>query len=107
MYLFTLSHRLRWVIFYPLNPFIWLQADEHDHNGDNATTDTDPASELNHDHDSNTNLNLNHNLNEDMGGPSAQIEVSDSVKAMLKLIQNLKPEDSGQFLNREGKPLPY
>jgi hypothetical protein len=42
-----------------------------------------------------------------MGGPSAQIEVTDSVKAMLKLIQGLKPEDSGLFLNREGKPLPY
>ncbi|PVF96976.1 NAD(P)-binding protein [Serendipita vermifera] len=43
----------------------------------------------------------------DMGGPSAQIEVHDSVKAIIKLVQNLKPEESGLFLNREGKPLPY
>jgi hypothetical protein len=43
----------------------------------------------------------------DMGGPSAQIEVHDSVKAMIKLLQNLKPGESGLFLNREGKPLPY
>ncbi len=43
----------------------------------------------------------------DMGGPSAQIEVADSVRPMLKLLQTLKPEESGLFLNREGKPLPY
>lgn len=43
----------------------------------------------------------------DMGGPSAQIEVTDSVRPMLKLLQNLKQEESGLFLNREGKPLPY
>jgi hypothetical protein len=42
-----------------------------------------------------------------MGGPSAQIEVADSVRPMLKLLQTLKPEESGLFLNREGKPLPY
>ncbi|CAG7849015.1 SubName: Full=Related to ketoreductase {ECO:0000313/EMBL:CCA67370.1} [Serendipita indica DSM 11827] len=34
----------------------------------------------------------------DMGGSGAQIEVADS---------GLKPQDSGLFLNREGKPLPY
>lgn len=43
----------------------------------------------------------------DMGGPGAQIEVADSVQAMLKVIQNLKPADSGAFLNREGKTLPW
>ena len=43
----------------------------------------------------------------DMGGSGAQIEVTDSVRSMLKLIQGLKPQDSGLFLNREGKPLPY
>jgi len=43
----------------------------------------------------------------DMGGPGAQIEVADSVQAMLKVIQNLKPTDSGAFLNREGKTLPW
>ncbi|KAG8761376.1 Acetoacetyl-CoA reductase [Serendipita sp. 396] len=43
----------------------------------------------------------------EMGGPGAQIEVADSVKSMLRLIQGLRPEDSGLFLNREGKPLPY
>ena len=42
-----------------------------------------------------------------MGGPGAQIEVADSVQAMLKVIQNLKPTDSGAFLNREGKTLPW
>jgi len=43
----------------------------------------------------------------DMGGPGAQIEVDDSVQAMLKVIQNLKPTDSGAFMNREGKTLPW
>ncbi|CCA67370.1 related to ketoreductase [Serendipita indica DSM 11827] len=43
----------------------------------------------------------------DMGGSGAQIEVADSVRSMIKLIQGLKPQDSGLFLNREGKPLPY
>jgi len=43
----------------------------------------------------------------DMGGPGAQIEVTDSVQAMLKVIQNLKPTDSGAFMNREGKTLPW
>jgi len=43
----------------------------------------------------------------DMGGPGAPIEVSDSVQAMLRAIQNLKPTDSGTFLNREGKTLPW
>jgi hypothetical protein len=43
----------------------------------------------------------------EMGGPGAQIEVADSVPAMLKVIQNLKPTDSGAFMNREGKTLPW
>jgi hypothetical protein len=43
----------------------------------------------------------------EMGGPGAQIEVADSVHAMLKVIQNLKPTDSGAFMNREGKTLPW
>jgi hypothetical protein len=43
----------------------------------------------------------------DMGGPGAQIEVAESVQAMLKVIQNLKPTDSGAFMNREGKALPW
>lgn len=43
----------------------------------------------------------------DMGGQGAQIEVADSVQAMLKVIQNLKPTDSGAFMNREGKTLPW
>ena len=43
----------------------------------------------------------------DMGGPGAQIEIADSVQAMLKVIQNLKPTDSGTFMNREGKALPW
>lgn len=47
------------------------------------------------------------NNHTDMGGPGAQIEVADSVQAMLKVIQNLKPTDSGAFLNREGKTLPW
>lgn len=42
----------------------------------------------------------------DMGGTSAQIEVADSVKSMVRLLRNLKPQDSGLFMNREGKPLP-
>ena len=43
----------------------------------------------------------------DMGGPGAQIEVADSVQAMLRVIQNLKPTDSGALMNREGKTLPW
>jgi hypothetical protein len=43
----------------------------------------------------------------DMGGPGAQIDVADSVQAMLKVIQILRPTDSGTFMNREGKTLPW
>ena len=43
----------------------------------------------------------------DMGGPGAPFEVVDSVQAMLRVIQNLKPTDSGALLNREGKTLPW
>ena len=30
-----------------------------------------------------------------------------SVNALLKIIANLKPEDSGNFLDYNGVPLPY
>lgn len=43
----------------------------------------------------------------EMGGPGAQIEVAESVQSMLRVIQNLKPTDSGAFMNREGKTLPW
>lgn len=43
----------------------------------------------------------------DMGGAGAQIEITDSVKAMIRLLHGVRPEDSGMFLNREGKPLPW
>lgn len=44
----------------------------------------------------------------DMGGKTtAPMEISDSIRAMIKLIANLKGSDSGAFLNYDGTPLPW
>jgi NAD(P)-dependent dehydrogenase (short-subunit alcohol dehydrogenase family) len=43
----------------------------------------------------------------DMGGPGASISPDDSVAAMLKVIDRLKPSDTGRFLDRHGKDIPW
>ncbi len=41
----------------------------------------------------------------DMGGPNATTTVHDSVNGIFNVITHLKPEDSGSFVNFEGKRL--
>ncbi len=43
----------------------------------------------------------------DMGGPGGTLSPEESIKAMRALIASLKPEDSGKFLNYNGKPYPW
>jgi NAD(P)-dependent dehydrogenase (short-subunit alcohol dehydrogenase family) len=43
----------------------------------------------------------------DMGGPNATLKPEESIAAMLKLIDGLKPEDNGKFFNYDGKPMPW
>ncbi|HEY3122795.1 MAG TPA: SDR family oxidoreductase [Thermoanaerobaculia bacterium] len=43
----------------------------------------------------------------DMGGPGASISSDDSVVAMLKVIDRLAPSDTGRFLDRHGKQIPW
>lgn len=43
----------------------------------------------------------------DMGGAQADISVQESVVALLQVIDRLKPEDSGSFLDWQGQPLPW
>jgi NAD(P)-dependent dehydrogenase (short-subunit alcohol dehydrogenase family) len=43
----------------------------------------------------------------DMGGPNALIEPHTSVEGMLRVIDNLTPEQSGSFLNYDGSPIPW
>jgi NAD(P)-dependent dehydrogenase (short-subunit alcohol dehydrogenase family) len=43
----------------------------------------------------------------DMGGPDAQLEVETSVRGMKKVIDGLRPEDSGKFLSWDGRELPW
>jgi len=43
----------------------------------------------------------------DMGGAQADISVQESVAALLQVIDRLKPEDSGSFLDWQGQPLPW
>jgi len=38
----------------------------------------------------------------DMGGSGAQLSVDESVKELVKLIEGLRQEDSGKFLDRNG-----
>lgn len=39
----------------------------------------------------------------DMGGPTAPLSVEESVRGCLRVIDNLKPKDSGRFLNHAGR----
>lgn len=43
----------------------------------------------------------------DMGGPGGKITPAESVRALRSLIDAIKPEDSGKFLNYDGKPYPW
>jgi NAD(P)-dependent dehydrogenase (short-subunit alcohol dehydrogenase family) len=43
----------------------------------------------------------------DMGGPAAPLSPGESVKAMRRVIAGLSPADSGSFIDREGKPVPW
>ncbi len=43
----------------------------------------------------------------DMGGQAAPLEPKDSVKALLELIDRLRPQDTGSFFNYDGKPMPW
>ncbi len=43
----------------------------------------------------------------DMGGHNALISVEESVKGMMKVISNTSIKNSGQFLNYDGKEIPW
>ncbi len=43
----------------------------------------------------------------DMGGPGGKITPGESVRALRSLIESIKPEDSGKFLNYDGRPYPW
>ena len=43
----------------------------------------------------------------DMGGENATLTPEQSIKRMLRIIDNLSPEQSGQFLESTGKQIPY
>ena len=43
----------------------------------------------------------------DMGGPKAALAADEAVAALLRVIDGLRPEDSGCFLDGAGKPLPW
>ena len=43
----------------------------------------------------------------DMGGPNATLKPEESISALLKVIDGLKPDDTGKFFNYDGKTLPW
>jgi NAD(P)-dependent dehydrogenase (short-subunit alcohol dehydrogenase family) len=43
----------------------------------------------------------------DMGGPGAPLTIAQSVPAMVKVIQGLKAQDNGRFLNYDGSGIPW
>ena len=43
----------------------------------------------------------------DMGGTAATLTVEQSVPAMVKVIDGLKPSDNGRFINYDGAELPW
>jgi NAD(P)-dependent dehydrogenase (short-subunit alcohol dehydrogenase family) len=43
----------------------------------------------------------------DMGGPNAELTPEESVSGMRKVIEGLKPEDSGKFWTHDGKKMPW
>ncbi len=42
-----------------------------------------------------------------MGGPDADLDVKESITAVRKTIAGLTLDDSGKYLNYDGKELPY
>ena len=42
-----------------------------------------------------------------MGGPGAPLTPEESVAAMLKVIDGLRPSDTGRFLDRRGRDVPW
>jgi NAD(P)-dependent dehydrogenase (short-subunit alcohol dehydrogenase family) len=42
-----------------------------------------------------------------MGGPDAPLTTDASVEAMLRVIDGLRPSDSGRFLDRRGRDVPW
>ena len=42
-----------------------------------------------------------------MGGPGATVTPEDSVAAMLKVIDGLRPSDTGRIVDRRGRDLPF
>ena len=43
----------------------------------------------------------------DMGGAGGKLSPAESIKAMRSVIADLRPDDSGRFLNYTGKPYPW
>ena len=43
----------------------------------------------------------------DMGGPNALIDAETSIKGLRKVVENLSPENSGQFYNYDGSLIPW
>jgi NAD(P)-dependent dehydrogenase (short-subunit alcohol dehydrogenase family) len=43
----------------------------------------------------------------EMGGPGAQLTPGESVAAMLNVIDRLSPSDTGRFLDRRGRDVPW
>jgi len=43
----------------------------------------------------------------DMGGPDAQLSPEESVSGVRKVIDHLKPEDTGKFWSYDGGKLPW
>jgi NAD(P)-dependent dehydrogenase (short-subunit alcohol dehydrogenase family) len=43
----------------------------------------------------------------DMGGSSATMKVEESASRLIRIIDELTPEESGSFLDNDGKPYPY
>lgn len=43
----------------------------------------------------------------DMGGDNAALSVAESAHGLLHVIDHLAPEDSGRFLDWQGRPLPW
>jgi NAD(P)-dependent dehydrogenase (short-subunit alcohol dehydrogenase family) len=43
----------------------------------------------------------------DMGGPKAPLQVGESIRGMLKVIDALRLQDTGKFINHEGTEIPW
>ena len=43
----------------------------------------------------------------DMGGSAAPLAPSDTVRAMVRILERLGPDDSGRFVGYDGKPRPW